>query len=36
VVAHTINIIGIIVERTIRVMFEVVIIAGLGQLVRGW
>jgi hypothetical protein len=37
VVADTINIICVIIQRAARVMFEVVIISGLGQLAgRGY
>jgi hypothetical protein len=31
-VADTINIIGVVVQRPARIMFEVIVISGLGQL----
>jgi hypothetical protein len=36
VVADTVNIIGVVIQRPVRVMFEVVVISGLGQLFRRW
>jgi hypothetical protein len=36
VVADTVNIIGIVIQRSVRVMFEVVVISGLGQFAGRW
>src|SRR5437868_2247964 len=35
-VADTINVIGIVIQRSARVVFEMVIVARLGDLVRGY
>src|ERR1700687_4393375 len=34
-VADTIDVVGIVIQRPVRVMFEVVVISGLGPLFRG-
>jgi hypothetical protein len=35
-VADAIDVIGIVVRRPVRVVFEMIVIAGLGQLFRRW
>jgi hypothetical protein len=36
VMADSVNIICVVIQRSVRIMFEVIIIPGLGQLGRRW